>query len=170
MNESRSVSDPNPVVFLEPKALYRASVAEVPVDPYELPLDKAEIMQEGTDVTVIGWGAQTHVLQRACDMARDQLGISCELIDLRTIIPLDAETIAESVKKTGRCVVSHEAPRTAGFAAEIAAEIQEKCFLSLEAPIQRVTGVDTPFPLVFEKQYLPDELKNFEAIKAVMEF
>ena len=111
-----------------------------------------------------------HVLQKACDMAQEQLGISCELIDLRTIIPWDAHTVSESVKKTGRCIVSHEAPKTGGFAAEVAAEIQDRCFLSLESPVKRVCGYDTPFPLVFEKLYLPDTLKNFEAIKNAVQY
>jgi 2-oxoisovalerate dehydrogenase E1 component beta subunit len=165
-----SIRDQNPVVFLEPKALYRAAVEDVPVEDYMLPLSKAEIVEAGSDVTVVGWGAQVHVLKKACDMAKEQLGVSCELIDLRTIVPWDAHTIAESVKKTGRCVVSHEAPRTGGFAAEVAAEIQQRCFLSLEAPVQRVCGYDTPFPLVFEKVYLPDTLKVFEAIKTAVRY
>jgi len=165
-----SIRDPNPVIFLEPKALYRASVADVPVDDYVLPLEKAEIVQPGTDITVIGWGAQTHVLQRACDMAKENLGVSCELIDLRTILPWDIDTVVQSVKKTGRCIVSHEAPRTAGFAAEVSATVQEYCFLNLEAPIERVCGYDTPFPLIFEKVYVPDALKNYEAIKKTIDY
>lgn len=165
-----SIRDPNPVVFLEPKALYRASVADVPVDEYALPLSKAEIVQPGKDITVLGWGAQVHVLQRACDMAQEKHGISCELIDLRTIIPWDIDTVVQSVRKTGRCIVSHEAPRTAGFAAEVAAEIQEHCFLNLESPIRRVCGYDTPFPLIFEKMYVPDALKNYEAIVETMDY
>jgi len=165
-----SIRDNNPVVFLEPKALYRAAVEDVPVDDYMLPLSQAEIVQPGSDITVVGWGAQMHVLQKACDMAQEQLGVSCELIDLRTIIPWDAHTVSESVKKTGRCIVSHEAPKTGGFAAEVAAEIQDRCFLSLESPVKRVCGYDTPFPLVFEKLYLPDTLKNFEAIKSAVQY
>jgi 2-oxoisovalerate dehydrogenase E1 component beta subunit len=161
------VADPNPCVFFEPKALYRASTGEVPVDPFTIELGKAEIMQEGTDVTVVGWGAQCHVLQAACDMAAEE-GISCELIDLRTLLPWDVEAVVASVKKTGRMVVSHEAPVTCGFGAEVVAKIQEECFDYLEAPITRVCGYDTPFPLVYEKIYLPDKLKNFEAFKAVV--
>lgn len=164
------IRDPNPCVFLEPKALYRASVEEVPDADYELELGKAEVVEEGSDVTVVGWGSQVHVLSRACAMAHEKLGINCELIDLRSILPWDAETVAASVNKTGRLVLSHEAPRTQGFAAEIAAEVQERCFLRLEAPIQRVTGQDTPFPLAFEQQYVPDALKVFEAIKAATEY
>lgn len=113
-----SIRDPNPVVFFEPKALYRASVDEVPEGDYMIPLEQADIMRKGSDVTVVGWGAQMRVLEKACDMAQQE-GISCELIDLRTIVPWDVETIEQSVKKTGRLVVSHEAPvrnNTAGVA------------------------------------------------------
>ena len=110
------------------------------------------------------------VLQRACDMAKENLDVSCELIDLRTILPWDIDTVVQSVKKTGRCIISHEAPRTAGFAAEVAATVQEHCFLNLEAPVQRVCGYDTPFPLIFEKVYVPDALKNYEAIKETIDF
>jgi 2-oxoisovalerate dehydrogenase E1 component subunit beta len=111
------------------------------------------------------WSNQMQVLAEACDRAQSEMGISCELIDLRTILPWDADTVAESVSRTGRLVVSHEAPRTGGFAAEITATIQERCFLNLEAPIQRVCGYDTPFPLVFERLYLPNSLKVLDAIQ-----
>ena len=110
-----------------------------------------------------------HVLEKACKAA-DALGISCELIDLQTLIPWDVESVVSSVVKTGKLIVSHEAPITSGFGAEIVSTIQEKCFLHLEAPIQRICGLDTPFPLVFEKFYVPDDLKNLEAIKTVMDF
>ena len=162
-----SIRSKDPVVFLEPKALYRASVEEVPVDDYELELGKAEVMRPGTDVTVLGWGGHLRVLEEACDLAEKQEGISCELIDLQTIVPWDVDCVANSVRKTGKLVVSHEAPVSSGFGAEVVAKLQEECFYSLEAPIQRVCGYDTPFPLVFEKHYIPDKLKNFEAIKRV---
>lgn len=103
-------------------------------------------------------------------MAKQQYGVSAELIDLQTILPWDAETVEESVNKTGKLIVSHEAPITCGFGAEVVATLQERCFLSLEAPIQRVCGYDTPFPLVFEKYYIPDELKNLEAMRFVCDF
>lgn len=165
-----SIRSKDPVIFMEPKALYRSAVEEVPEADYEIPLGKAEIMREGTDVTVVGWGGQLKVLEKACIRAEQECGISCELIDLRTILPWDIDCIEESVKKTGKLVVSHEAPVTCGFGAEITATVQERCFLHLEAPVQRVCGYDTPFPLVFEKYYIPDELKNFEAIKKVVEY
>jgi len=164
-----SIRSPDPVIFMEPKVLYRAAVDDVPDEDYEIELGKGEIMRSGTDVTIVGWGGQLRVLEKACDLA-EQNGISCELIDLKTLAPWDVELVTESVMKTGKLVVSHEAPLTGGFAAEISSTIQEECFLSLEAPVQRVCGADTPFPLVFEKFYVPDDLKNFEAIKKVMNY
>jgi 2-oxoisovalerate dehydrogenase E1 component beta subunit len=165
-----SIRDPNPVVFLEPKWLYRQAVEQVPVGDYEVPLGKARVVREGKDVTIVGWGAQIHVLYKACQLAQKELGIECELIDLRTLLPWDTETVVESVKKTGKLIISHEAPKTAGLAAEICATAQEKCFPYLEAPITRVCGYDSPFPLAFEKFYNPDEYKNFEAIKRLVNY
>ena len=162
-----AIRDPNPVIFFEPKAIYRASTGEVPDQDYELPLGEAVVVQSGTDITLLGWGAQMIQLNKAADIAAQQ-GISCEVIDLCTLLPWDRQTVATSVRKTGRLVISHEAPLTGGFAGEIAATIQEQCFLSLEAPIARVTGLDTPFPLIHEKQYLPDYLKISEAIKTTV--
>jgi 2-oxoisovalerate dehydrogenase E1 component beta subunit len=127
-------------------------------------------LRHGSDVTVVGWGGQLKVLQAACDLAKQQYGIEAELIDLQTILPWDADTVEQSVSKTGKLIVSHEAPLTCGFGAEVVATLQERCFLSLEAPIQRVCGYDTPFPLVFEKYYIPNELKNLEAIKFVCDY
>lgn len=164
------VRDPNPCLFFEPKALYRAAVEEVPEGDYTLPLGVAEVVQKGADITVVAYGAQVHVAQRAADRAQAELGASVEVIDLRTIAPWDRDTVAASVRKTGRLLVSHEAPRTGGFGAEVASEITERCFLSLEAPVQRVCGYDTPFPLIFEKWYVPDDKKIFEAIKDTLEF
>ncbi|UTW13110.1 alpha-ketoacid dehydrogenase subunit beta [Marinobacterium rhizophilum] len=164
-----SIRDPNPVLFFEPKRIYRASVGEVPEEDYELPLGQAEILQEGEDISLLAWGAQMETVEKAAAMAQKE-GISCEVIDLRTIVPWDIETVTRSVMKTGRLIVSHEAPLTGGFAGEIAATIQERCFLYLESPIARVTGLDTPFPLVLEKEYMPDHLKIFEAIKQSVNF
>ncbi|KAL7546809.1 hypothetical protein ACHAWF_010145 [Thalassiosira exigua] len=164
-----SIRSKDPVVFLEPKILYRSAVEEVPDADYEIPLGKAEILRPGTDVTVVGWGAQLRALRNACDLAARE-GVSCELVDLRTILPWDADCIVKSVKKTGKLVVSHEAPITCGFGAEVAATVQRECFFHLEAPVERVCGYDTPFGLVFEDAYLPDERKNLDAIRRAMEF
>jgi len=165
-----SIRDPNPVIFLEPKWLYRSAVEFVPVGDYQIPIGEARVVRQGTDITVVGWGAQLHVLAHACEMAQREQGISCELIDLRTLAPWDRDTIAESVKKTGRLIISHEAPKTCGLAAEISASIQETCFLHLEAPITRVCGYDTPFPLVFERLYVPDAYKNLQAMQDLKNF
>ena len=164
-----SIDFPDPVIFFEPKKLYRASVGEVPEEYYEIEIGKAEIVKPGNQVTVLAWGAQMEICEKAVEMA-EAAGISCELIDLRSILPWDVDTVAESVKKTGRLVINHEAPLTGGFAGEIAATIQERCFLHLESPIQRVCGLDTPYPLALEKEYVADHLKTFEAIKAAVNF
>lgn len=164
-----SIRDDNPVLFMEPKRLYRASVGEVPEDDYTLPLGKAEVVKNGTDITLLAWGAQMEVISKAAQMAEDK-GVSCEIIDLRTILPWDRETVANSVMKTGRLLISHEAPLTGGFASEISASIQENCFLHLESPIARVCGLDTPYPLAHEKEYMPDELKVFESIMSTVHF
>lgn len=164
-----SIRDKNPVVFFEPKRLYRASVGDVPEGDYQLELGKAEVVREGKDITLLAWGAQMEIIEKAADMAKEE-GIDCEVIDLRTLAPWDVETVAESVKKTGRLLINHEAPLTGGFAGEIAATIQQECFLYLESPINRVCGLDTPYPLIHEKEYMPDALKTFEAIKASVNF
>lgn len=164
-----SIRDKNPIIFFEPKRLYRASVGEVPEGDYELPLGKAELVKEGSDITLVAWGAQVEIIEKAAEMAEKD-GISVEVIDLRSILPWDADTIAESVKKTGRLIINHEAPLTSGFGAEIAATIQEMCFLYLESPIMRVCGLDTPYPLSHEKEYMPNHLKTYEAIKRSVNF
>jgi 2-oxoisovalerate dehydrogenase E1 component beta subunit len=164
-----SIRSPDPVIFFEPKRLYRASVGEVPDEDYELPLRQAEVVKEGSDITLLAWGAQMEVIEQAAEMA-EKAGVSCELIDLRTIVPWDIETVAASVLKTGRLIVSHEAPLTGGFAAEVAATIQSRCFLYLESPIERVAGLDTPFPLTLEKEYMPGPLKVLDAIHRTMDF
>lgn len=160
-----SIRDDNPVLFFEPKKLYRAAVGEVPDEDYTLPLGQAEVLREGTDVTLVAWGAQVQAIEKAADLAAEA-GISCEVIDLRTLLPWDHDTLAASLKKTGRLIINHEAPRTSGFGAELAASLQESCFLYLESPILRVTGWDTPFPLALEKEYFPNELRTLDAIKA----
>ncbi|MBX3385094.1 MAG: alpha-ketoacid dehydrogenase subunit beta [Phycisphaeraceae bacterium] len=158
-----AIRDPDPVLFFEPKRIYRAFREEVPEDEYTVPIGQAKIVTEGTDLTVVSWGAS--VVQ--CLEAIDQLpeDVSAELIDLRTIYPIDADTIAASVEKTGRCVIVHEAPKTCGMGAEIATIIQERCFLHLEAPVQRVCGFDTVMPYYkLELEYLPDAKRIGEAI------
>lgn len=164
-----SIRDDNPVIFFEPKRLYRASTGEVPEEDYQLPLGKAEVVQTGSDITLLAWGAQMEIIEKAASMAAND-GISCEIIDLRTILPWDIETVAQSVIRTGRLLISHEAPLTSGFAGEIAATIQQECFLHLESPIARVCGLDTPYPLALEKEYAPDHLKVYQAIKQSIEF
>ena len=148
-----SIRDPDPVIFFEPKRIYRAFREEVPEDEYVLPIGKARTVCEGNELTVVSWGAS--VVQ--CMQAIEKSGKSIELIDLRTIYPFDAEAVEASVRKTGRCVVVHEAPLTCGFGAEISARIMERCFLHLEAPVQRVAGFDTIMPYYkLELEYLPD--------------
>lgn len=146
-------------------------VEQVPVDDYTLPLGKAELLTTGSDLTIIGWGSQLYILETAIAMARTQIpGLKVDLIDLRTIYPWDVETVCESVCKTGRVVVAHEAPRTGGFAGEVAATIQERCFLRLEAPVKRVCGWDVPFPLVFEAFYVPSAVRCYDAIMETLRF
>ncbi|CAH1798190.1 unnamed protein product, partial [Owenia fusiformis] len=147
------IRDDNPCIYFEPKILYRSAVEQVPTGDYMLPLSKAEVLVEGSDLTLVGWGTQVHVLREVGKMAEEKLNISCEVIDLVTILPWDSDTINESVSKTGRLLIAHEAPLTGGFAAEIAASVQNECFLNLEAPIQRVCGYDTPFPHIYDPFY-----------------
>jgi len=149
-----SIRDPDPVMFFEPKRIYRAAKGDVPEGDYTIPIGKAAVVREGQHVTIVVWGAMLYEAIAAADEAKAQ-GIDCEIIDLRTLWPLDIDTIIESVKKTGRVVVVHEAPKTCGFGGEIVALINEKAFLNLEAPPVRVTGFDTPFPYTLEMEYLP---------------
>lgn len=149
-----SIRDPDPVVFLEPTRLYRAFREPVPEGDHTVPLGEARTVEEGDDVTVVCWGAMVREATRAAE----SVDADVEVIDPRTIFPLDSETILDSVRKTGRCVVVHEAPRTAGMAAEIVARINDEALYYLEAPVERVTGYDVPFPLFArEDEYLPDE-------------
>jgi 2-oxoisovalerate dehydrogenase E1 component beta subunit len=149
-----SIRDPDPVLFFEPKRIYRAARGDVPEGDYTVEIGKAKIVREGKSVTVLAWGAMLYEAIAAADKAREQ-GIECEIVDLRTLWPVDIETIAASVDKTGRVVIVHEAPKTCGFGAELVALINEKCFLRLEAPPVRVAGFDTPFPYTLEMDYLP---------------
>ncbi len=164
-----SIEDDDPVIFMEPKRVYRAARGEVPEEYYTIPLGKAAVVREGEDVTVIAYGAMVHTALDAAKAAAEQ-GLSMEVIDLRSLVPLDVETIAESARKTGRIVVVHEAPLTCGYGAELVARVQEHAFLYLEAPIQRVTGLDTPFPHTLEHEYLPDASRVTRACRATIEF
>jgi pyruvate dehydrogenase E1 component beta subunit len=149
-----SIRDPDPVLFFEPKRIYRAAKGEVPEGDYTVPLGQAAIVREGKDVTVLAWGAMLYEAVAAADQA-GKSGVDCEIVDLRTLWPVDIDAIVKSVKKTGRVVVVHEAPKTCGFGAELIALINEKAFLHLQAPPVRVCGYDTPFPYALEMDYLP---------------
>ncbi len=163
-----AIRDPDPVIFFEPKRLYRAFRQEVPEGDYTVPLGKAHIVREGTDVTVISWGAMV----RVCLQALDQLeGVSVELIDLRSLVPLDIETVLGSVVKTGRVVIAQEAPRTCSLASELTALLTERALLHLQAPVVRVTGYDTHIPyLLMEQYYLPDAGRVKKGIERVLSF
>lgn len=165
-----AIRAPDPVVFLEPKALYRACTGNVPDEDYELPLGKADVVREGCDATLLGWGTQVHVLSDVADAAKEELGVECEVVDLQSLLPWDEETVIDSVRKTGRLLVAHEAPITCGLGAEIAASVQDACFLSLKSPVQRVAGFDTPFPLAQEKLYLPSKQRCLDALKQALNF
>ncbi len=149
-----SIRDPDPVLFFEPKRIYRAAKGEVPEGEHVVPLGKASVVRKGEKVTIVVWGAMLYEALEAANQAAAQ-GVDCEVVDLRTLWPLDIETIITSVKKTGRVVVVHEAPKSCGLGAEIVSLINEKAFLHLEAPPRRVTGFDTPFPYTLEMEYLP---------------
>lgn len=164
-----SVRDPDPVIFLEPTRLYRLFRQEVEDDGVELPLDACFILREGADVTVVTWGAMAPEALAAAETLEEE-GVAVEVIDVATLKPLDVETILRSVEKTGRCVIVHEAPRTAGFGAEVAAEIAERALYSLLAPIKRVTGYDVVVPLAkLEKQYIPSVDRIIDGVRQVME-
>ncbi|MCF6291764.1 MAG: alpha-ketoacid dehydrogenase subunit beta [Robiginitomaculum sp.] len=176
-----SVECDDPVIFFEPKRLYNGPFdgdphkpalawsshekGEVPTDHYTVSIDKAEIVRAGSELTILAYGTMVHVAQESVRVA----GVDAEVIDLRTLLPYDMQTIAKSVNKTGRCVVLHEAPRTSGFGAELIAQIQEDCFYALEAPVVRVTGWDTPYPHAHEWAYFPGQERVIRAIKQVLE-
>ncbi len=176
-----SIEDEDPVIFLEPKRLYNGPFdghhdrpitpwskhehGEVPEDYYTIPLGKAAISRPGEDVTILAYGTMVHVALTAVE----ETGVDGEVIDLRTILPLDIETIEASVRRTGRCVILHEATKTCGFGAELMALVQESCFYHLEAPIIRVTGWDTPYPHAQEWDYFPGPARVGAALKKVME-
>lgn len=176
-----SIEDDDPVIFLEPKRLYNGpfdgrhdqalktwagdTKAEVPEGHYTVPLGKAAIVREGTAVTVLAYGTMVHVAATGIEQA----GVDAELIDLRSIVPLDIDAIVESVKKTGRCVILHEASRYGGFGGELSALVQERCFYHLKSPVQRVCGWDTPYPHAFEWDYFPGPARLAKALTFAME-
>ncbi|HEY8509871.1 MAG TPA: transketolase C-terminal domain-containing protein, partial [Steroidobacteraceae bacterium] len=176
-----AIADDDPVIFLEPKRLYNGPfdgrhekqarswaghpLAEVPEDYYTVPLGKAAIVRPGSDVTVLAYGTMVHVSLAAIEDS----GIDADLIDLRSIVPLDIDTIVESVSRTGRCVIVHEASRFGGFGAELSALVQERCFYHLESPIERVAGWDTPYPYAFEWDYFPGPARVSAALKRTLE-
>jgi pyruvate dehydrogenase E1 component beta subunit len=164
-----AIEDPDPVIFLEPIRLYRAVKEDVPDGWYTQPLGEARVETEGSDVTLITWGGMTKEARQAVTALAAE-GIRAELIDLRSLVPLDEEAVFASVEKTSRAVIIHEAPRTGGFGGEIAALIQERCLYALSAPIQRVTGWDTVFPLKrSEHHYLPSVERIVAAVRRTLE-
>ena len=176
-----AIEDDDPVIFLEPKRIYNGPFdgrhdqalkvwageprAEVPLGHYTVPLGKAAIVREGGDATVIAYGTMVHVARAGIE----ESGVDAELIDLRSIVPLDIDSIVDSVRKTGRCVILHEASRFGGFGGELSALIQERCFHHLESPIERVGGWDTPYPHAFEWDYFPGPSRLVRALRRVME-
>jgi pyruvate dehydrogenase E1 component beta subunit len=159
----------DPVLFMEPKRIYRAARGEVPTEDYTVPLGQAKIVREGEQVTVIAYGSMVPIAEEAAEKAAEQ-SISVEVIDLRTLMPFDIDAILGSSKKTGRVVIVHEAARTCGFGAELAASIYERAIEHLEGPIQRVTGFDTPFPYSLEHEYMPNADRVLAAIRATLEW
>ena len=160
-----SIRDPDPVIFLEPKLIYRAFREDVPEEPYTVELGEAAVRREGSDVSVFTWGAMTRPTIAAAESVAGD-GIECEVVDMRTLSPMDREAIVESFKKTGRAVIVHEAPKTGGLAGEITATINEEALYYQEAPIERVTGFDVPYPLyALEDYYLPEDTRIEDAIR-----
>jgi 2-oxoisovalerate dehydrogenase E1 component beta subunit len=164
-----SMRQNDPVLFMEPKRIYRASKGDVPDGAYEVELGKAAVVREGRQCTVLAWSGMVTIAEEAAKKA-EAAGISVEVLDLRTLLPFDIDAILASVKKTGRCVIVHEAPRTCGFGAELIASIQERAMEHLEAPILRVTGFDTPFPYTLEHEYMPNADRVVGAIRQTLEW
>lgn len=165
-----AIRDPDPVIYLEPMKIYRSLRGEVPEEWYEVPIGKARTVREGEDVTLIAWGGMVPVAQQAAHSCAER-GISCEVLDLRSLYPLDEEALVASVKKTGRAVIIHEAAKTAGLGAELAARIHELAFLWMEAPVERVTGYDVPVPMfALEDDFRPDPQRIEVAVQKVIHF
>ena len=166
-----ALADPDPVVFFEPARVYRAIKTEVPEEPYTIPLGKARVVSEGRDLTLIAWGAQMRTVNDAAAQLEAEGVAQAEVIDVRTLSPFDFETVIASVKKTGRAIIVHEAPRTCGFGAEISAQIMERAVLHLQSPVVRITGFDTQPPLAkLEDYYQPDTEMVVHAAKSLLEF
>ncbi|RMG19401.1 MAG: alpha-ketoacid dehydrogenase subunit beta [Deltaproteobacteria bacterium] len=165
-----AIDDPDPVIFMEPKRVYRAAKGEVPEEPYRVPLGHGAVICEGDDLTVLVWGAMVYEAIEAVDTVQKEEGVSIDLIDLRTLLPLDIDLVTESVRRTGRVVVVHEAPLTGGYGAEITSRIAERCFDRLEAPPRRVTGWDTPFPYTLDEDYLPRAPRIAHAIRETLAY
>jgi 2-oxoisovalerate dehydrogenase E1 component beta subunit len=159
----------DPVIFMEPKRVYRAARGEVPEGDYTTPLGQAKVVREGSQLTVLCYGSMVHTVIEGVEKSVAE-GFDPEVIDLRTLLPLDMETILQSVRKTGRVVIVHEAPKTCGYGAELAALIAERALLHLEAPIARVAGFDTPFPYTLENEYLPSPERVAVAIKQTAQY
>jgi 2-oxoisovalerate dehydrogenase E1 component beta subunit len=160
----------DPVLFMEPKRVYRSIKEEVPEGEYTVPIGKARLAREGTQVSLVAYGSMTHVCLEAAEKAEKEKGISCEVLDLRSLVPLDKAALLESVKKTGRAVMVCEAPRTGSFAGELSAIVAEEAIEFMEAPIVRVTGFDTPFPYTLEPAYMPNVGRVMKAIEHVVNF
>ncbi len=176
-----AIEDDDPVIFFEPKRIYNGPFdgdpnkpavpwsthpkGNVPDGYYTVPIGKCEVVREGADVTIVTYGTMVHV----CEAAARGLGLDAEIVDVRTMVPLDVDTLAASVRKTGRCVIVHEATRFGGYGGELSATIQEECFWHLQAPILRVCGWDTPYPHAFEWEYFPGQVRVAQALKTVME-
>ncbi|HYD02791.1 MAG TPA: alpha-ketoacid dehydrogenase subunit beta [Alphaproteobacteria bacterium] len=164
-----AIRDPDPVIFLEPEKLYRSFKDEVPEESFTVPIGEAKVVRTGKDVTIVSWGAMVRLCLDVAEQLKDKVDI--EIIDLRTLWPLDEDKIIESVKKTGRAVIVHEAPRTGGYGGEIASRIQEKGILYLQSPVIRVTGFDVPYPqFALEEYYLPNAERVIKGINSVMNF
>ena len=164
-----ALRDSDPILFLEPKKIYRTVRGEVPDEEYSIPIGKANIVREGNDVVVFAYGAMLHVAMEAAELAAPN-GIDVEVVDIRTLLPFDIETITKTAEKTGRVVILHEACKTCGFGAEIAAQIAERSILHLRAPIVRVAGYDVPFPFILEDDYMPNAKRVLKAIEKVYNF
>jgi pyruvate dehydrogenase E1 component beta subunit len=162
-----AIQDPDPVMFLEPKRIYRSVTGEVPDGDVRVPFGKARLVREGTDITLVAYGAMLPVASEAAEKLAGE-GVSAEVLDLRTLVPLDEAALIASVEKTGRAVIVHEAARFCGVGGEIAALLAEKAFFSLKAPVARVTGFDTPFPYALENLYLPNADRVVHAVRATL--